>query len=81
MFELFPTFGSFSAFIVLLTCLAVLSIIFEAQLVEIEDKVRDAFAARFLTKSQRGKNNSRTISNKKKRTSAESNKKSNHFAA
>ena len=47
MFELFPTFSSFSAYIVALGILAVLSIIFEPQLIKLEDKVRDAMSEKY----------------------------------
>lgn len=41
--ELFPTLESFSAYIVFLGVMAVLSLIFEEQCIEIEDKIRDFF--------------------------------------
>ena len=54
MTEIFTTFNSFSAYIILLGCLAVLSIIFELKLIIIEDKIRDFARSLFTKKLKEG---------------------------
>lgn len=82
MFELFTTFESFSAYILLLTCIAVLSIIFESKLVELEDRIRDYFAEVFSNKSSsREKKSNRPASKNSKIATSQSKNKGNHYAA